>query len=60
MGARRRWWEVLWLKETATIAEIEAKRTALLMQHHPDRGGAHGQAADINAAYDEARRELAS
>lgn len=60
VGARRRWWEVLALPSTASLAEVEAKRIELLRIHHPDRGGTHDQAAEVNAAADEARVELLS
>lgn len=56
MGARKQWWEVLALKPDAGIDEVERKRQELLMRHHPDRGGSHALAAEINAAVDEARR----
>lgn len=59
MGARRRWWEVLGLDPAATMAEVDRKRAELLMRFHPDRGGAHDQAAEVNHAYDEARKDLA-
>jgi hypothetical protein len=60
VGAKQPWWEILALRETATLAEVEAKRIELLQRHHPDKGGSHTRAAEINAAADDARRELAA
>jgi len=57
MGAKQPWWEVLAIDPNAPLVEIEAKRLELLKVHHPDRGGSHTRAAEINAAADEARRE---
>lgn len=54
VGAKRQWWEILALPQTASRAEIDRKRTELLRRHHPDVGGSHTMAAEINAAYAEA------
>lgn len=59
MDARRTWWQILQVTEGASVATIEDARRALLMQHHPDRGGHGNEAAEINAAYDQACRERA-
>jgi hypothetical protein len=56
MGEIKQWWEILGLPAGATVAEAEQKRDALLMKHHPDHGGSHSRAAEINAAVDQARR----
>lgn len=56
LDAPKLWYEVLGLPPSASWAEVERRRAVLLAQHHPDRGGAHAQAADINRAFDEARR----
>jgi hypothetical protein len=58
MGEVKQWWEVLGVEPDATIEVVEARRDKLLMKHHPDRGGSHSMAAEINAAFDLARREL--
>jgi hypothetical protein len=58
MGAPKQWWEVLGLPRHSGEAAVEARRLELLQEHHPDRGGSSVRAAEINAAYDEARREL--
>lgn len=60
MGARKKWWEVLGLSQSANMTQIEFHRKGLLMQHHPDRGGNSNRAAEINAAVDEARAEKAA
>jgi curved DNA-binding protein CbpA len=61
MPARKPWFEVLGVAEAAAWESIEARRLRLLEQHHPDRGGSSSVAAEINAAFDEARaaREVA-
>lgn len=53
----RQWWEVLGVRYTADWVEIEAARLRLLEKHHPDRGGDTGTAAEINAAFQEAKKE---
>lgn len=60
MGAKRPWREVLGLGAEATVADAEAKRIELMQRFHPDKGGSSEQAADINAAVDDARGELAT
>lgn len=57
VGARRPWHVVLGVPDDATMEEIDRARLALLSKHHPDKGGAPGLAAEINAAVDEARLE---
>lgn len=59
VGHKRPWWEVLGFKDRpATIEVVERKRDELARLHHPDRGGNVHQMAEVNAAYDEGRREL--
>jgi hypothetical protein len=58
MGASKPWWEILGVEPTAKLPDVEAKRMSLLRRHHPDVGGNPNQAAEINAAYDQARKEL--
>lgn len=60
MGATKQWHEILGVKEDAPWPIIEARREALLHVHHPDKGGNGNQAAEINAAFDQARRERAA
>lgn len=57
MGATKQWWEILGVKQDAPMTDIERRRMELLREHHPDRGGNGNQAAEVNAAYDQARRE---
>lgn len=59
MGASKPWYEVLAVSMDAPWPIIEKRRTKLLRDHHPDLGGAHDSAAEINAAFDEARRFVA-
>lgn len=56
MDAIKPWWVILGLPETASVRDAERKRDELLMLHHPDKGGTHSRAAEINGAYDQARR----
>lgn len=56
MGSRTPWWKVLGFQDTpAFFAAVEEKRRTRLLECHPDRGGNANQAAEINAAYDEAK-----
>lgn len=59
VGAPRPWWEILDIDPAAPWPKIEAKREALLHRHHPDKGGNANHAAEINAAFDQARQERA-
>lgn len=62
VGEKKPWWQVLGFKEspvgTVYASQVEAKWQELMRQHHPDRGGNANQAAEINAAWDEARKEF--
>lgn len=60
VGARRAWWEVLGVAQDASIDEVERRREELLFKHHPDRGGSQAIAAEVNAAFDEARAARAA
>lgn len=51
------WWETLGVSREATLDEVEAAHQALVLQHHPDRGGDPELAARINRARDVAREE---
>jgi hypothetical protein len=56
VGAKRPWHVVLALSAQASWEAVVAKREELLRQHHPDRGGNAEQAAEINSAFDDAKR----
>lgn len=57
--AKRPWREVLGVSALEGVLEV-AKRAhrELIRKHHPDAGGSHELAAEINAALAEAEREL--
>jgi hypothetical protein len=57
MPASKQWWEILGVKYTAEWKVIEAARIALLQKNHPDIGGGNAVAAEINAAFDEAKKD---
>lgn len=58
MGASKPWWEVLGVDSRASIDEVMTARDKLLRKHHPDVGGSHAVAAEVNAAAQEARLEI--
>ena len=58
MGAKRPWWEVLGLPSGAHPDQVRAAYRELAAVHHPDRGGSAGRMAEINAARDEAFKEV--
>lgn len=58
-GAVRPWWEVLgFSSKPMSPVTLRDRWRELAERHHPDRGGNPGQMAEINAAYDEGRKEL--
>lgn len=57
--AGSRWWEVLKLPQDAKRADVDAAYRRLAIAHHPDRGGDATKMAELNAARDEALKELA-
>lgn len=57
-GAVTPWYDVLGVKPTATKAEIDSAFRSLMHTAHPDRGGSHNQAAELNRAREEALREI--
>lgn len=62
-GARRSCWEVLDLgspsdEGSPTVAMIEAAFRVKLKHHHPDAGGTDAQMAEVNAAREQALREI--
>jgi DnaJ domain len=56
---RRDWWTVLGVGREATEQAIQTAYKKLAAQHHPDRGGDPAKMAELNAARDEALKELA-
>jgi hypothetical protein len=58
MGATKAWHEILGMPASSTWDQVKGRREYLLRQHHPDHGGNQNQAAEINAAFDEARVAL--
>ncbi len=60
MGEVKHWSEVLGLPREADVEIIQARRVELLRRHHPDRGGDHARAAEVNEAADQACREMAT
>lgn len=59
-GAKKPWWVVLGVPEDASLAQAQARRDELLMRHHPDRGGGADVAAEVLAAFSEAREAIAA
>lgn len=57
--AKRPWREVLGVLEVeGSLFAVKAKHRELIRKHHPDAGGSHELAAEINAALAEAEQEL--
>lgn len=52
------WRSVLVLHGSATLDEAEARYRELMRTAHPDAGGGHADAARLNSAITEARKEL--
>lgn len=56
--AGRSWWEVLRVPRDAKRADVDAAYRRLAIEHHPDRGGDASKMAELNAARDEALKEI--
>lgn len=54
----REWWDVLGVTADASRETIEAAYRNLARQRHPDNGGSDRQMAELNAARDEALKEV--
>jgi hypothetical protein len=52
------WWDVLGVKQHWPLDAVEWKWKERLKAAHPDRGGSTDEVARLNAAMDEARKEL--
>jgi hypothetical protein len=59
LPAPKRWWEILGLPATATLAEAVAAYRAKARAAHPDSGGTTAAMAELNAARDAARKAVA-
>lgn len=59
-GMKRPWRDVLGFRASATVNEamVSARYRSLAAEHHPDRGGDPAKMAEVNAARDEALKEL--
>lgn len=57
---RRKWWEVFGVHPYEPRDQVEAAYRRLAMQHHPDRGGDPARMVEVNAAWDEFRKERGS
>ena len=56
MGAAKPWWEILGFKEPPAVIDTVSRRVCeMRFEHHPDHGGNQTRAAEINAAFDEAK-----
>lgn len=56
-ASKRPWWDVLGVAGHASSEEATAAYRRLSLANHPDRGGSAATMAQINAAWDEFRRE---
>lgn len=50
------WWDVLGVSQNASPDVVRAAFLELVRIHHPDAGGSTERMAEINAAYEEARK----
>lgn len=59
--ARRTWRQVfgLYPNVTPSLDALATLYRKLAAEHHPDRGGSHGLMAELNVAYEEAKKEAA-
>ncbi len=57
-AAKRGWREVLGASGNESLANIQAAYRRLASEHHPDKGGSAEKMAEINAAWEEAQKEL--
>lgn len=57
-AGQRDWWTVLAVNTDATVDEVREAYRRLSREHHPDRGGSQERMAELNAARDQALREL--
>ena len=57
-ASKRSWRQVLGINGRCSADAVQARWKELAAQHHPDRGGDPAKMAEINAARDEALKEL--
>ncbi len=57
-GMKRDWWVVLEITSNASRDDVLRAYRTFASQHHPDRGGDPARMAELNAARDEALKEL--
>jgi hypothetical protein len=54
------WWQILeFAQPSENEDEIQGRRRALLLKHHPDKGGNSRRASEINEAADSGMRAAA-
>jgi hypothetical protein len=61
VGEKKPWWVMLGLRDKPAATArttVEAKYHELMQRHHPDRGGNPNQAAEVTAAWMEARQAM--
>jgi hypothetical protein len=59
VAATRPWWDVLGLRDdSGPLVGVEAAYRRLMREAHPDAGGSHQRASELNAAIAEARKVL--
>lgn len=58
-GSKPFWWTILGVDPGATVDQVNDAYKRLIYDNHPDRGGDPERASEINAARDEALKELA-
>ena len=57
---RKAWHEVLNVKSSATVSEINEAFKRLAAERHPDRGGSHTMMAELNVARDDGLKAFGS
>jgi hypothetical protein len=57
-SSKREWWDVLQCSREAGSDVIRAQYRRLASEFHPDRGGSAERMAEINVAYEQAKKEI--